>query len=149
LGRLQAASLPNVSRSDNPSVGLIQPAVSGPDPAITPGGMGEYERLQRQLLLATLALAVVAVPLSAFLLGGATAISLSLGALAGLLYLKLLARSVARIGPESRKLGKSQLLVPVVLVLAASRIPGLEIVPALVGFLLYKPAILLQVFLPD
>lgn len=111
--------------------------------------MAEYDRLQRQLLLATLALAVVGVPLSAFLMGRATAISLLLGALAGLLYLKLLARTVARIGPESRQVGKSQLLVPVVLVLAVSRVPGLEIVPALVGFLLYKPAILLQVFLPD
>jgi ATP synthase protein I len=116
---------------------------------MAPGGMAEYDLLQRQLLLATLALAVVAVPLSAFLFGRATAISLLLGSLAGLLYLKLLARTVARIGPESRQVGKSQLLVPVVLVLAASRVPGLEIVPALVGFLLYKPAILLQVFLPS
>ncbi|MCP9771326.1 hypothetical protein KBY66_01575 [Synechococcus sp. Tobar12-5m-g] len=110
--------------------------------------MDDYARLQRQLLVATMALAVVVVPLSALLFGRFTAISLLLGSLAALLYLKLLARTVARIGPDSRQVGKAQLLVPVVLVLAASRVPGLEIVPALVGFLLYKPAILLQAFLP-
>jgi ATP synthase protein I len=38
------------------------------------------------------------------------------------------------------------LLVPVVLVLGCSRIPQLEILPALIGFLLYKPALLLQAF---
>jgi ATP synthase protein I len=37
-----------------------------------------------------------------------------------------------------------QLLVPVVLVLASARIPQLQLVPALVGFLLYKPALLVQ-----
>ena len=110
--------------------------------------MDEYERLLRQLLLATLALAAGAVPLAALLSGRDAAVSLLVGSFAGLLYLRLLARSVARIGPAARQVGKAQLLVPVVLVLAASRLPGLEIVPALVGFLLYKPAILIQAFLP-
>jgi len=44
--------------------------------------------------------------------------------------------------------GKAQLLVPVVLVLAAARLPVLDIVPALIGFLLYKPAILIQALIP-
>jgi ATP synthase protein I len=35
----------------------------------------------------------------------------------------------------------------VVLVLAAARIPALDILPALIGFLLYKPALILQVVL--
>jgi len=34
-----------------------------------------------------------------------------------------------------------------VLVLAAARIPALEILPALLGFLLYKPALILQILL--
>ena len=33
------------------------------------------------------------------------------------------------------------------LVLASARIPQLELVPALVGFLLYKPALLIQALL--
>lgn len=113
-------------------------------PAAPANGMDDYVRLQRRLLVATLLVSVVAVLVTALLFDAATAFSLLVGACAGMLYLRLLARSVARIGGESRRLGKSQLLVPVVLVLASSRLPVLEIVPALVGFLLYKPALLLQ-----
>ena len=40
-----------------------------------------------------------------------------------------------------------QLLVPVVLVLAAARTPQLELLPAFLGFLLYKPALILQAVL--
>jgi ATP synthase protein I len=43
--------------------------------------------------------------------------------------------------------GKAQLLVPVVLVLAAARLPVLEILPAVLGFLLYKPALIVQAVL--
>jgi ATP synthase protein I len=43
--------------------------------------------------------------------------------------------------------GKAQLLVPVVLVVAAARLPVLEILPAVLGFLLYKPALIVQAVL--
>jgi ATP synthase protein I len=69
------------------------------------------------------------------------------GGLAGLLYLFLFSRSVSRLGGDRNSVGKVQLLVPVVLVLASARIPALEILPALLGFLLYKPALILQAVL--
>jgi ATP synthase protein I len=106
--------------------------------------MEEYALLQRRILLATLVVSALVVSLTAVLFDRTTLVSLLVGALAGLLYLRLLARSVARINRDSRQIGKSQLLVPIVLVLATARIPSLELVPALVGFLLYKPSILLQ-----
>ncbi|WP_259702051.1 MULTISPECIES: hypothetical protein [Synechococcales] len=130
------------------AAGSASPGLSQPEQARSPGGLDDYVRLQNRLLLATLALSGVAVPLTAVLFGFAQAISLLVGSLAGLLYLRMLARSVARLGSDSRSVGKSQLLVPVVLVLAAIRVPGAEVIPALVGFLLYKPAILIQAFLP-
>jgi ATP synthase protein I len=34
--------------------------------------------------------------------------------------------------------------VPVLLVVASSRIPAISLLPALAGFVLYKPALLLQ-----
>lgn len=107
-------------------------------------GMGDFQRLQQRMLLATTVAAAVSVPIAAFAFGWTVALSLMIGALAGLLYLRLLARSVARLGEASRSLSKVQLLVPVVLVLASARIPQLQLVPALVGFLLYKPALLVQ-----
>jgi ATP synthase protein I len=107
-------------------------------------GMDGYFRLQRRLLLATLLLSAVVVAVTAIAGSIATAFSLLVGAMAGLLYLWLLSRSVTRLGENSRRLSRTQLLVPVVLVLVASRLPQLSILPALLGFLLYKPALILQ-----
>lgn len=103
-----------------------------------------FERLRRRLLLATAVISALAVPSCWLLFDLHTAASLLIGSLAGLLYLRLLARSVARLGGDRRSVGKVQLLVPVVLVLACARTPQLDLVPALVGFLLYKPALLIQ-----
>lgn len=107
----------------------------------------DYAQLQQRLLLATLIAAVLAVLFTALVFDLHTAASVLVGSLAGVVYLRLLGRSVARLGPDAKKVGKLQLLVPVVLVLAAARLPQLELLPALLGFLLYKPALILQVAL--
>jgi ATP synthase protein I len=91
-----------------------------------------------------LLLSAVAVAATVFLFSISTAFSLMVGSLAGLLYLWLLSRSVTKLGENSRRVSKIQLLVPIVLVLFASRVPQLSILPALLGFLLYKPALILQ-----
>ncbi len=120
-------------------------AASGMGPA--PDGMEHFRRLRRRLLVSTLVASSAAVPACWLLFDLPAALSLLVGAVAGLLYLVLLARSVARLGGDKRSVGKIQLLVPVVLVLASTRLPHLELVPALVGFLLYKPALLVQAYL--
>lgn len=104
----------------------------------------EYLQLQRRLLLATLFVTLVVSLICWPIFGGMAARSLLLGGCCGLLYLRLLARSVARIGPGSRSLGRFQILVPALLVVAAARIPAIDLLPALAGFVLYKPALLLQ-----
>ena len=121
---------------------MVVPMVA---PVVNP--MDDYVRLQRRLMMATLAVSAAAVPLSWICFGGSAAASLLLGACSGLLYLRLLARSVARIGSDSRSIGRFQLLVPTLLVMAAIRIPAIELLPALAGFVLYKPALLLQAVL--
>jgi ATP synthase protein I len=110
-------------------------------------GMEDYRRLQRRLLLATAWASAIAVPITALVWDPATASSVLVGSLAGLLYLRLLSRSVSRLGVDSKAVGKVQLLVPITLVLAAARIPQLQMLPALLGFLLYKPALILQAVL--
>ena len=109
--------------------------------------MDGYFRLQQRMLLATLALTALALPISAWLYGSSATVSLLVGAIAGLLYLRLLARSVARLGAESNSIGKAQLLVPLILLFAAAKLPQLDILPSLVGFLLYKPALIFQALL--
>jgi ATP synthase protein I len=106
--------------------------------------MADYNRLQRRLMLATAGVSALAVLGVWVVCGSPTASSLLLGSCCGLLYLRLLARSVARLGPGSRSIGRFQLLVPVLLVVASSRFPALQLLPALAGFVLYKPALLLQ-----
>jgi ATP synthase protein I len=109
--------------------------------------LDDFVRLQRRLILATLIVAALAVAITALVFDLHIASSLLVGALAGVLYLRLLARSVSNLGDGSKKVGKLQLLVPVVLVLAAARTPQLELLPAFLGFLLYKPALILQAVL--
>ncbi|MDP6851572.1 MAG: ATP synthase [Prochlorococcaceae cyanobacterium ETNP1_MAG_8] len=107
----------------------------------------EYAQLQRRFILATLAVSAFAVSVTALVFDLHIASSLLVGAVCGVLYLRLLARSVGKLGKASKSVSKIQLLVPVLLVLAVSRLPELELLPALFGFLLYKPAMILQVLL--
>jgi len=106
--------------------------------------MDDYYRLQRRLLQVTLLLSAAAVVITAVVGSAVTAASVLVGSLCGVLYLWLLSRSVTRLGENSRRISKAQLLVPVALVLVAAKLPQLSILPALLGFLLYKPAVILQ-----
>lgn len=109
--------------------------------------LDDFTRLQNRLLLATLLLSLVTAVITLVIFGGATAASLSLGAVCGLLYLRLLARSVARLGNGTKSLSRMQIVVPALLVVTCTRIPALQLLPALAGFVLYKPALLLQAVL--
>ena len=168
LSRLQAA-LTSSTDADTPVVStagieehpqlaesVITPAACSAEPpsstdptaqAVSDRGMTDYQRLQRRLLAGTATATALAVPISGWFFGGPTALSLLVGGLAGLLYLFLFSRSVSRLGGDRKSVGKVQLLVPVVLVLASARIDALEILPALLGFLLYKPALIIQAVL--
>ena len=107
----------------------------------------EYLQLQRRLILAILLITVFAGLITALFFEISFAISLLLGSISGVLYIRLLARSIGKLGKSSRSVGKVQLLVPVLLVVAVSKLPQLDLIPALLGFLLYKPAIFLQALL--
>ncbi len=107
-------------------------------------GLESFARLQVRLMLATVIVSVVAILFAAFYFDLFVARSLLVGAVAGLFYLRLLARSVARLGGGSRQVGRFQLVVPIVLIVSAARFPQLDLLPAFVGFLLYKPALILQ-----
>ena len=109
--------------------------------------MDSYVRLQFRLLTATVLVSLIAFAFAAICFDLHVAISLLVGSFAGLLYLRLLARSVGRLSGESRQIGKFQLLVPTLLIVAATKFPQLDLLPAFLGFLLYKPALILQAVL--
>ena len=104
----------------------------------------EYLELQFRVLRLTFLLTVFSVGIAGFFLGIQASASLFIGALSGIFYFRLLARGVGRLGTSSKIVGKVQLLVPVLLVLVSSRFPQLDLIPALLGFLLYKPALIIQ-----
>ena len=104
----------------------------------------DFYRLQRRLLLATVLVSLVTVPIVALTMNLSVAGSVLVGSFAGLLYVRLLARSVARLSDESRGLGRFQLIVPTLLVVGSAKLPQLDLLPAFLGFLLYKPALILQ-----
>jgi len=104
----------------------------------------EYLELQFRVLRLTLFLTIFSVGIAGFFWGIQASASNLIGALSGIFYFRLLARGVGRLGTSAKIVGKIQLLVPVILVLGSSRFPQLDLIPALLGFLLYKPALIIQ-----
>ena len=107
----------------------------------------EYLELQFRVFRLAFLLTIIFVGIAGFFWGIQASASLLVGALSGIFYFRLLARGVGRLGTSSKIVGKVQLLVPVLLVLVSSRFPQLDLIPALLGFLLYKPALIIQFLL--
>jgi len=123
-----------------------QDPLLGIDSLDTPSGVisDEYLELQLRVFRLTLLLTIISVGISGFFFGTQTCLSLLIGSLSGVFYFRLLARGIGKLGSTSRVVGKIQLIVPVLLVVAASKLPQLDLIPALLGFLLYKPALIIQ-----
>ena len=108
--------------------------------------MGEYRQLKQELYLITLATTVVAFATVVFVYGWRIALSYLLGAVAGVVYLRLLAKDVDGIGNESSKLSLNRLALFVGLMLVAAKWHQLQILPVFLGFLTYKAALLIYLF---
>ena len=111
------------------------------------GSDKEYALLQLRIFKMTIVLTAFSGVFTAIFFGFFAAISLLLGAFSGILYLRLLAKSIGSLGKNSKAVSKFQLIVPVLLVLAVIKLPELQLLPALVGFLLYKPSLIIQFLL--
>ncbi|APB32414.1 hypothetical protein GlitD10_0113 [Gloeomargarita lithophora Alchichica-D10] len=109
----------------------------------TPEG-SEYDRLKLWLVRGTLLLAWGTFALCWWAYDLNVAVSYLLGAMVGLIYLRLLARSVGNMGMGGRSpFISSRLLLVVALFVLVVRWPSLKLLPAILGFLTYKLTILL------
>ena len=103
--------------------------------------MAEFYQLQRSLLLTTLALTGILVLPVWYFFSLNTAFNYLVGAVTGLVYLRMLAKDVERLGQQ--RLGAKGLGLFVILILVASKWQQLHILPVFLGFLTYKPAIVI------
>ena len=109
----------------------------------------EYAQLQMRILVATISLSIISIGITAIFFDLQTTASLLVGCFFGVLYFRLLARSIEKLGKSSKQVSKIQLVVPVLLVLATAKLPQLDLIPALLGFLLYKPSLYFQTLLEN
>lgn len=103
--------------------------------------MTEYYQLQRSLLLTTLTLTGIIVFPVWYFFSLSTALNYLVGAVVGVVYLRMLAKDVERLGQQ--RLGAKGLGIFVILMLVASKWHQLHILPVFLGFLTYKPAIII------
>ena len=107
----------------------------------------EYVLLQLRIFRINLVVTAFAAVVSILFVDLNAAISLLLGACSGIIYFRLLAKNIGSLGKSSSSVGKVQLIVPAVLVLVVAKVPDLHLLPSLVGFLLYKPSLIIQFLL--
>ena len=107
----------------------------------------DYVQLQLRIYRLTLCLTAFFVVISAVFVDLRASISLLIGALSGVLYLRLLAKGIGKLGKSANAVSKIQLVVPVLLIVTVSKITVLQLLPAILGFLLYKPSLIIQFLL--
>ncbi len=107
--------------------------------------MQDFYQLYQELLLATLALTGV-IFISVWIFYSLNvALNYLLGACTGVVYLRMLAKDVERLGREKGQLSKTRLALLIALILLASRWNQLQILPIFLGFLTYKAALIIYV----
>ncbi|GAB1538238.1 hypothetical protein NUACC21_08960 [Scytonema sp. NUACC21] len=115
------------------------------DPEPVNSSMQEFYQLYQELLLITLVLTGV-IFISVWVFCSLNiALNYLLGACTGVVYLRMLAKDVERLGTEKKQLSKTRLALLVGLILLASRWNQLQILPILLGFLTYKATLIIYV----
>ena len=103
----------------------------------------EYIKLQLTIFGITFIVAILVAFLTGIIVGYTFGFSIFIGAIAGIFYLRLLAKSIGKLGNESYRVSQLQLLVPVCLFIFSSKLGFLDIFPAMIGFFIYKPSLIL------
>lgn len=110
--------------------------------ALSNGSMTEYVQLKHELYITITVIGIVifvAVWL-AFELN--IALNYLLGAIVGLVYIRMLAQEVEKLGNNKRTLNSNRLGLFAGVMILAMLVPKLQVLPVFLGFLTYKAALL-------
>ncbi|BAS55813.1 MULTISPECIES: ATP synthase subunit I [Leptolyngbya] len=106
--------------------------------------MDDFYRLQNELLIVTVILTgLIFFPVWYFYSLN-TALNYLIGACTGVVYLKLLARNVERLGTEKQKISKTHLAVFIGVMVLVTQVKDLHVLPVFLGFLTYKGTLLVH-----
>ena len=107
----------------------------------------EYDKFRQQLLVTTLICSVVIAFMLVWFYSTNVVMNYAIGSLVGLVYVRMLGRGVARLGPASRSTGSgARLALFAALIIVATRVESLEILPIFFGFMTYKAALFVYAF---
>jgi ATP synthase protein I len=109
------------------------------------GSMQEFYQLSQELLMITLVLTGIVFICVWIFYSLNIALNYLIGACTGVVYLRMLAKDVERLGREKSQLSKTRLALLILLILLASRWNQLQIMPIFLGFLTYKATLIIYV----
>ena len=101
----------------------------------------DYFKLQLAIFSLTFLVSLFITILTCIFISLKFGLSIFIGSIVGIFYLRLLAKSIGNLGKSSSGVSKLQLLLPVCLFIFASKNELIEILPAIIGFFLYKPSL--------
>ncbi|MBD2326538.1 ATP synthase subunit I [Alkalinema sp. FACHB-956] len=105
--------------------------------------MDEYYALQRELIVTTIVLMGLIFPAVWFFYDLNVALNYLMGAFTGVIYLRLLGKNVEKLGQGASAVGKSQIAVFVGVMILATQLKQLSILPIFLGFLTYKATLII------